>query len=596
MKKLLCLLLVGAMMLPLLIGCDISMPQTDEPTEPPTEPVLCTTHTYKNGVCSICGKKNPYTILLRYDDHMDMSERSVEIIDSGVPSSYQVGYGLEKNAVADTAVVEMKDGILVATGIGEATVCIDGTAYEVIVNPAPISLLLLIGQSNMRGSEGNADQSIVCPDGMVYATYGDDRGASNTAMTVSNAHLFAPSALAGNFNTVNTAGTTECLAGYPVNTLTEAGEGKIGPDSGFAYEWVKQTGEKVWVVNAAHGGSTIATWLDGGTNYEECVRLFQACQQTLQKEIDAGHYTLSHMGYFWCQGCSDRTMTAQGYVEKFLSMHNSLKVDLKHNGRTFEFCGIIPVRVGSSGTCYRDGTYETANPYSYHASYQDLRFNGPRVAQYWMCNNPALQDIWMACNIGDDWVWMPDGTNGVSDYFEAHYPNGTVNYITQKSQKASWCTPKTPKDVHDSIHYNQIGYNEIGRESVRNMLVVLGEIEAPDVEMEVNLLTWDGFTKADKVTASTQGNNNTLIVPKVYPLWRTKEITYSLSDGLSWKYYDILAENSGVRGVLTVNGAVISVENGIRVTFFSEKGMAKSLSPGRNLYRIFCQRLFRCSL
>ena len=27
----------------------------------------------------------------------------------------------------------------------------------------------------MRGSEGNADQSIVCPDGMVYATFGDDR-------------------------------------------------------------------------------------------------------------------------------------------------------------------------------------------------------------------------------------------------------------------------------------------------------------------------------------------------------------------------------------------------------------------------------------
>ena len=36
---------------------------------------------------------------------------------------------------------------------------------------------------------------------------------------------------------------------------------KLGPDSGFAYEWVKQTGEKVWVVNAAHGGSAISSWL-----------------------------------------------------------------------------------------------------------------------------------------------------------------------------------------------------------------------------------------------------------------------------------------------------------------------------------------------
>ena len=504
---------------------------------------------------------------LRYDDHLDMSGKAVEIIDAGTPTSYQVGYGVEENTVLDTAVVTLEGDTLVATGIGTATVKVDGELHDITVTAAPISMLLLIGQSNMRGSEGNANQSIVCPDGMVYSTYGDDRGESNTAMTVSNATRFAPSALTGTYSSINVVGTTDCLSGYPVNSLTEAGAGKIGPDSGFAYEWVKQTGEKVWVVNAAHGGTNISAWQPGTTEYEECQALFTACQETLRKEIAAGHFTLSHMGYFWCQGCSNRTNTAEWYVQKYLTMHESLKTELAFDhdsnsateNKTFEFGGIIPVRVGSTATCYRDGAYETTNPYAYHESYVDLRFSGPRVAQYWMCNNPELEDIWMVCNIGEDWVWMPDGTNGVSAYFQAHYPNGTVDYTTQVAQKATWYTPTTPAAVHDSIHYNQIGYNEVGREAARNALIMLGEMEAPKVETTVEFLSWDGYNTVDTITAAVTGASNTLVVPKVYPVWRSKEVTYNLSDGLTWNYYDLLAENTQISGTLIALDQCVTV-------------------------------------
>jgi hypothetical protein len=149
-----------------------------------------------------------------------------------------VGYGVEENTVFDTAVVTLRDNTLVATGIGKAQVKIDGILYEVTVTAAPISLLLLIGQSNMRGSEGNADQSIVCPDGMVYATFGDDRGDAAGIMNVNNATMFAASALTGPYSTVNVEGTTEHLSFYPISSLTAAGAGTFGPDSGFAYEWV----------------------------------------------------------------------------------------------------------------------------------------------------------------------------------------------------------------------------------------------------------------------------------------------------------------------------------------------------------------------
>ena len=290
--------------------------------------VDATGHIYENGTCAGCGANAPVTaksMSMRYDDHVDMTGKVVEIIGAGPPTSYQVGYGVEENKVLDTAVVTLKGNALVATGIGTATVKIDGEIYEITVTAAPISLLLLIGQSNMRGSEGNADQSIVCPDGMVYATFGDDRGDAEGIMNVNNATNFAASALTGEYSTINVNGNTDNLSYYPINSLTEAGKGTFGPDSGFAYEWVKQTGEKVWVVNVAHGGSSITSWQPNATNFKEAVLLFSACQETLRKEIAAGHFTLSHMGYFWCQGCSDYNWTAEKYVTNYLAMHNGLK-------------------------------------------------------------------------------------------------------------------------------------------------------------------------------------------------------------------------------------------------------------------------------
>ena len=562
--------------------------------------ILSREHNFENGVCEICGfgeKTEP--LFLRYDDRYDVSGKTVEIVDAGKPASYKVGYGVAEGTL-DDAVITLSGDKLIATGIGTAKVRIDGILYEITVEAAPISLLLLIGQSNMRGSEGNADQSIVCPDGMVYSTFGDDRGDAEGIMNVNNATKFAASALAGEYSSINVEGTTEHLSYYPIHSLTEEGKGKIGPDSGFAYEWVEQTGEKVWIVNASHGGSSITTWQKGATNYKECVLLFSSCQETLKKEIAAGHYTLSHMAYFWCQGCSDAAQTAEWYVNKYLNMHNGFinelafdhDLDSSTPDYEFEFGGIIPVRAGNeSSACYRQGVYTDTTTAKYHESFKDLRFTGPRVAQYWLGNNPDYENIHVVCNIGEDWVWMPDGTNGVSDYFNAHYEDGRVDYQTQVAQKESWYTPLTPKDVHDSIHYNQIGYNEWGRESVRNALVLLGEIKAPETETIVELLSWDGYTEVLELTASTTGNSATLVVPKVYPLWQSKEVTYELSEGFNYIYYDVIADIAGTEGTLSAKGEATGIVNILK----SEPGahykehlstLPKKVCSGLNLWNI----------
>ena len=496
---------------------------------------------------------------LRYDDHVDMTGKTVEIIDAGRPTSYQVGYGVEENQIPDTAVVTLEGSHLVAAGIGTALVRIDGQLYEITVEAAPISLLLLAGQSNMQGIDGEPAQSVICPTGQVYATYAD-----RYKKTVEDVTKFAPSALSGSYSAVNVTGDVACLENYPVNMLTEAGDGREGMDSGLAYEWVRQTGEKVWVVNLGYGGSSINGWLEGGEHFNACLELLSACQETLRKEIAAGHFTLSHMGYFWCQGCADETQTAQWYVEKFQAMHRLFKTQLTFNHdsdagtaeASMEFAAIIPIRAGHSWmSSYRAGTYPVSTNVPYYQSFLDLRFNGPRVAQYWMGNNPELTDIWNVCTIQEDWATLPDGTDGVAAYFRSAYPDGRVDYQPQVPQAASWYTPKTPADVHDNIHYNQIGYNELGRESARNALIMLGEREAPEAEATVEFKIWDGFTPAESIVANTVGNSGTLVVPMVSPVWKSKEVTYEVSDGLRYDYYDLLSDSIFTEGTLTSIGA-----------------------------------------
>ena len=495
-------------------------------------------------------------IELQYDDRYKLLGRQIEVLDSGEPVSYKVGYGV-KDEVKDDAVITVTEKQIIASGIGEAYVKLNGVTHKIVVNPAPISLILLAGQSNMRGSEGDASQSIICESGKVYSTYAEPH-----EMTVDNATDYAVSALSGEGALINVNGTTQGISKHPIIALTEEGNGKIGADSGIGYEWYNLTGEKVWLVNVAHGGSSIKTWKRGGDNFEEARLMFSACQETLRKEIAAGHYILSYVGYFWCQGEAEATRTAEYYVTEFLSMHEYLKKDFafdhdsnKNTGdRTFEFAGIIPVRSGSGNApSYRQGEYLDVTEVKYFESFKDLCFTGPRVAQYWMGSNPELSDIHVVCNIGESWVTMPDGTDGVCAYFESRYRNGRVNYKTQAPQYIDWYTPLTPADVHDSIHYNQIGYNEIGMESARNMLYILEKVTPPDIEVSVKFLAWDGYTEVTQIDACPIPGSNTLVVPMVYPVWKSKQLAFNLTDGLSYKYYDLIAKNTKTQGVLTAS-------------------------------------------
>ena len=70
-------------------------------------------------------------ITVQYDDYIDVKGKTVEIINPGTPTSYQVGYGIAANTL-DTAVITQNGDYLVATGIGTATVKIDGVEHTIV--------------------------------------------------------------------------------------------------------------------------------------------------------------------------------------------------------------------------------------------------------------------------------------------------------------------------------------------------------------------------------------------------------------------------------------------------------------------------------
>jgi len=505
----------------------------------------------------------PEFLSLHYDDHLDVNGKTVEIFDAGMPTSYQVGYGVEKNTLPDTAVVTLSGDTLIATGIGDARVRIDGVEYNVEVSAAPLSVFLLTGQSNMNGSDGNKGQSVANRNGQAYSTY-----TANSALTVDTAAYYVPSALTGSYCTVNAAGTTEYLSSYPVNSIVESGGGKIGMDGAIAYRWNEMTGDKVWTINVAHGGTAISTWMPGKANYNEAIATYAAVKDTLEAEIAAGHYVLKEFGYFWCQGCADTSRTAEQYVKDYLVMHEAFKdaVSVDHDADPateelpLQFGAIIPIRSGRDyQSMYREGEYPDTYTGNYYSSYLDLQMSGPRTAQIWMGNNSELEDIFNVSLVSSRWVYMPDGTNGVADYFAEKYPDGRVDYPVQTKQSDSWYAPTKPEQMHDSIHYRQIGYNEVGLDSAENLAYILGRAEAPEEEKQVKLYSWDGITEVTEVTASLMGESQTLVVPVCVPLYRSKEIRISLTEGLNHHYYDLIADSIVTTGTMHVTGAAHEV-------------------------------------
>ncbi len=483
-------------------------------------------------------KNTDSQITLKYDDRYTFKKEIKEIKTISVKSDNVQTDGKDSEVLK---IQEGSDNKVVAAGCGKAVVELkSGKKIGVTVKAAKISLLLLIGQSNMEGSpdklgslEEYQNEYVVNKEGKVYSTYGPStlshsltNGCFQTVspkLTIWNPDEYVPGSLTDNSSEKEWKRT---------NNLTDAEQatGKTGVDGALAKEWVKRTDEKVWLVNAAHSGSSIDTWLPGkeriNNNFWQAVSLYKTCEQLLNKEIEAGHYKLSHKGYFWLQGETDDNMSAKKYLEKFLKMHNGIKNELgtgrvkkyKNVDQKIEFAGILMVRAHGDPT-----------------DNSDLYMTGPRKAQYYMCNSSKekFKDIYLASHISEDWVTDA----GVDLYFKSKYPTIEKYMEFNNMKKQDVEIPSQVEDVHQSVHYTQLGYNELGRDAAANICYALKYVKAPESETQIRLVGTDGYT--DITSAVKAKEDDMSVTVKIFPAYKAKSLEVMRKEGISLNRWNV---------------------------------------------------------
>ena len=453
-----------------------------------------------------------------------------------------------------------------AAGCGKARVTLtDGSAIEVNVTAAPLTMVMIAGQSNGEGRPSDTaeldlfkDQQLLCKEGTVYGSYGpsDEYGQDMYRevawyedieqigqLSEENARRFIPVSLYD-----NSQNDIYCKT----NRLTDAPDagGKGGPDAAFAYKWNSLTGEKVWVINTCHHGCRIQTWnpeSDEGVNYREALAMFQAAEEVLSREITAGHYELRHKGILWNQGENNRKMTGSKYLKYLKKVIAGFWSDLAGTGipgveREPDFFGILLARTGPPEP----------------SSLADYELLGPRRAQFFAASSEKYPNVYMASQVLEEW----STDESVSAYF-------TGKYGSQEAFEAAYPVrgdyrpmPQSVGEVRKNIHYTQLAYNEIGMDAAVNLCYELGYVKTPeDPVIRLLAVTDDGLTDRAGSVLSREGRTKIPFAVKVFPAWLTKELTVTVSEGAKYKAGEIRLSEPGTVDIRAeVRGVAVSLQ------------------------------------
>lgn len=460
---------------------------------------------------------------LTYDDKYCITDtyegyEIARIINQEV-ESYKIIGGKVQNQKDDAVISFVNDNDrtkIVASGIGTATLLLRSTgngltkdyiSVKITVKAAPLTIMYLMGQSNMEGLCSNKtgyrrDLSVTCKEGTVYSTYLPTEKtwsenitgvAFSNVCTENNARNYVPESLTSDY----------ALSGakleYAVNSLTEAGSGKTGPDSALAYEWNKKTGEKVWTVNVAYGGSSISDWSSGEPEYNRAVVACNAAESVYEAEIASGHYSGGSRLMFWMQGETDRKWESDLYYRYFVRMYQALT-----NAINIDNCGIIMVRSAMNTNVGND----------------ELIMTGPRSALYGMGGSKGalLSNVYVVSNANERWI--SDGD--VQSYFKSQYPTG-FDYPMNKIQNI-YSLPTSVNEIHSDIHYSQIGHNENGITAADGMYEVMYGTTSGNADV-----IWKNSDGNQTSKCSVRVNRNVPLVAVVSPVYQAKDITYSVA-------------------------------------------------------------------
>jgi hypothetical protein len=200
-------------------------------------------------------------------------------------------------------------------------------------------------------------------------------------------------------------------------------------------------------------------------------------------------------------------MSGSNYYNYFKKMHEEMKQKLsKYYAPGFEQMGIITVRASLSSKNYKNS--------------KDLIMTGPRTVQSWLANTTKLEDVHIVSDVNEQWV----SDSGVKSYFQNAY-NGKLDY---KIHKGSLSLPTKVSQVHNDIHYLQIGHNENGITAARGMYEVLnGSSKASKVR-------WRSYYNKTIKSMNLAKGESAFVVPAVSAVSASKTVKWKLSSGLSY--------------------------------------------------------------
>ncbi len=442
---------------------------------------------------------------LFYDDRLSVTEfggteaSAVEIQDQQITST-KVGTGNPDMAVLyhDTAT-----NTLVAVGTGTATLVIDGQAQKIRVVPAPISMLLITGHSLGAGQCGVPAQSVVCQAGQAYSTH----GASTLTRATEGMGL----------------GFASSTKPDGLNAFAPNGGGVKGEGSGLAYRWNQLTGEKVWVLNAAVGGSCINEWVPGGVCYEPAITMFKAAMQIMENEMKAGHYQLKDTVVVYHSGANfsykNVTFTNEILENWYKTMcdgfRKELAIDKNGDGEKepLDGIGFVPSWSTSSGN-----SYATDKPTTYFLSASD-----------------AYSDLFTAGEAMRNWLT-----------FDAILKNFPPQDYTTQSQPVSMPMSNADLLAEDGTHYSQAAYNAAG---LRLAEGIYGRVRVPQPVSTVTLETVDGVPVRDTFELRSKGASQALVL-RTDPIYESCTIT--VSENLEIAFPFVLTAKAEGTGTLTI--------------------------------------------
>lgn len=465
---------------------------------------------------------------LLYDDRKELSSLvSAEgevTISNEVVTSYKVG-----TSTKDDHVLIYQDGVLYAVGTGTATLTVGDKSYNVTVKPAPISLFMITGHSIGAGQEGNGTQSVVVEAGQAYSSY------HQKSLDVTKVDGYGLGW--GSENRVGVSGIMRWDSYGQLDAFAPGEGGNTGAGSGFAYRYNQLTGEKVWVINIAIGGSCVNEWLPGskGHNtsydldyYNQTISKFTYAQTILKNEVAAGHYTLSKQGILNFSGYNFSwypQFSAQSLQQDYQTLWNAYETEL--------------TKVDIDG----DGVGDGLDMMGMTVAWQKGSNLYDRPATWYMGTN---KDFPMVITSAGTISWCADlATFPQIDYTTqsvAPYMPESKNHTAQggSSDQSLFCKA-------DTTHYSQVGYNAIGLDMGANLAAYFAD-GAPAVT-ELKLETFNSTVIGD--TMKLYVGQSMQLTPVVKPVC-ADDLTYEVSGNAEITYPLMIKATAEGTATLTV--------------------------------------------